>query len=207
MTDDVYRHARDDHESQRGDNGARAQPGHAADPVAARAAAAQIGAEADQQPGDDQDVDGDIYVIYRQDTDRWFYPIYNGWASSPNFRRICSGSSCSFQQRPDQVHQMDHPELWNEVAGRYYAGFSWLETPYVWTNNAPKNDRLDAMCDAAKSQGIVVFAIGFEAPTNGRDVLRSCASSFNHYFDVQGLEISDAFQSIAAAINNLKLIQ
>jgi len=160
-----------------------------------------------QDPGDNQDVDGDFYVIYRQDTDRWFYPIYNGWASSPDFRRICSGSSCSFQQRPDQVHQMDHPELWNEVAGRYYAGFSWLETPYVWTNNAPKNDRLDAMCDAAKSQGIVVFAIGFEAPTNGRDVLRSCASSFNHYFDVQGLEISDAFQSIAAAINNLKLIQ
>lgn len=160
-----------------------------------------------RDPGDNQDADGDFYVIYRQDTDRWFYPIFNGWASSPNFRRICSGSGCTFQERPDQVHQMDHPELWNEVAARYYANFSWLNTPYVWTNNGPKNDRLEDICDAAKAQGIVVFSIGFEAPTNGRTVLRNCASSFNHYFDVQGLEIADAFQAIASAINNLKLIQ
>ncbi len=102
---------------------------------------------------------------------------------------------------------MDHPDLWNEVAARYYDSFSWLETPYVWTNNGPKNDRLEDICDAAKGQGVVVFSIGFEAPTNGRTVLRNCASSFNHYFDVKGLEISDAFQAIASAINNLKLIQ
>lgn len=164
--------------------------------------------KSEQLTSDSGDRDGDFYVIYRASDNRWYYPIFNGWAGSPNFRRICSSSSnCWFEERPDQVHRMDHPELWNEVAARYYRGFSWLDTPYVWTSNGPKNDRLDDICDAAKQQGIVVFSIGFEAPTNGRDVLRSCASSFNHYFDVQGLEISDAFQSIAAAINNLKLIQ
>lgn len=157
---------------------------------------------------DNKDKDGDFYVVYRASTNQWFYPIYNGWASSPNFRRICSSSSnCWFEQRPDQVHRMDHPELWNEVAARYYASFNWLERPYVWTNNGTKNDRLSDICNAAKSQGIVVFSIGFEAPTDGQQVLRDCASTFNNYFDVQGLEIADAFQSIAAAINNLKLIQ
>ncbi|PKP83659.1 MAG: hypothetical protein CVT80_12645, partial [Alphaproteobacteria bacterium HGW-Alphaproteobacteria-2] len=169
---------------------------------------------------DNNDKDGDFYVIRRVFSGgsvQYYYPNYSGstiqsgfsrgWASQPDYRRICSGSNCSFQRRPDQATRMDHPDLWNEVAARYYDSFSWLETPYVWTNNGPKNDRLEDICDAAKGQGVVVFSIGFEAPTNGRTVLRNCASSFNHYFDVKGLEISDAFQAIASAINNLKLIQ
>ncbi|PCJ45972.1 MAG: hypothetical protein COA99_03785, partial [Moraxellaceae bacterium] len=41
-----------------------------------------------------------------------------------------------------------------------------------------------ALIDAAKAAGIIVYTIGFEAPSNGQPVLRDCASSEAHYFDV-----------------------
>ena len=34
-----------------------------------------------------------------------------------------------------------------------------------------------------------------------------CATSASHYYDVIGLEINEAFASIARAINQLRLIQ
>ncbi|GAB5448194.1 pilus assembly protein TadG-related protein [Gymnodinialimonas sp.] len=66
---------------------------------------------------------------------------------------------------------------------------------------------LMAICDAANAAGIIVFAIGFEAPQRGQDVMRYCASSDAHYYDVDGIEISQAFASIARTINQLRLIQ
>ena len=74
-------------------------------------------------------------------------------------------------------------------------------------NASAKNNRTDAICSAAKAQGIIVFTIGFEAPYNGRTVLKNCASSDAHYFDVKGLEISEAFASIATSIRKLRLTQ
>ena len=67
--------------------------------------------------------------------------------------------------------------------------------------------RLSTICAAARDQDITVFAIGFEAPERGQTAMRDCASSPAHYFAVEGLEISDAFQQIARTINQLRLTQ
>lgn len=67
--------------------------------------------------------------------------------------------------------------------------------------------RLRQMCDVAHNQGVVVFAISFEAPSRGRQVMRHCASSDAHYYDVEGIDISNAFASIARTINQLRLVQ
>ncbi|MFP7671826.1 pilus assembly protein TadG-related protein [Marivita sp. S0852] len=67
--------------------------------------------------------------------------------------------------------------------------------------------RLSNVCEAAREQDITIFAIGFEAPTRGQNAMRDCASSPAHYFAVEGLEISDAFQQIARTINQLRLTQ
>jgi len=75
------------------------------------------------------------------------------------------------------------------------------------TSYATKDSQLDAVCDAAKAQGIVVFSIGFEAPTAGQTVMRNCATSDAFYYDAQGLSIADAFAGIASAINVLRLTQ
>lgn len=73
-----------------------------------------------------------------------------------------------------------------------------------------RDDNLSAFydqCDLAKANGVVVFTIAFEAPQGGRDEMRTCASSASHFFDVEGNEINEAFQTIARQINNLRLTQ
>ncbi|MEM7722344.1 MAG: Tad domain-containing protein [Pseudomonadota bacterium] len=67
---------------------------------------------------------------------------------------------------------------------------------------------LRAICDAVRiHRDFVVFAIAFEAPQGGQDVMRHCATTPGHYYDVQGLDIADAFASIARTINQLRLVQ
>jgi hypothetical protein len=53
----------------------------------------------------------------------------------------------------------------------------------------------------------VVYGIGFEAPSSGRNELRACSTSTSHYFDASGLEISTAFRAIASNISQLRLTQ
>ncbi len=89
-----------------------------------------------------------------------------------------------------------------------YAGYSEQYYAYEGIVDADHaDDRLEAICDQAKEAGIVVFAIGFEAPQRGLDAMENCASSPSHYFDVDGVEISDAFNSIARTITQLRLTQ
>ncbi len=64
-----------------------------------------------------------------------------------------------------------------------------------------------ALCNQAKANGVVIFTIAFEAPSAARTQMANCASSPSHYFNVTGLEISDAFSAIANQINQLRLTQ
>jgi len=67
--------------------------------------------------------------------------------------------------------------------------------------------RLRNLCDVAHANDILIFSIAFEAPEEGEAVMRYCASSDAHYYNVNGLDISEAFASIAQAINRLRLVQ
>lgn len=78
---------------------------------------------------------------------------------------------------------------------------------YLYAGGNQADTNLRAICDAANTAGIVIFTIGFEAPDRGQQVMRYCASSDAHYYDVEGIEISQAFASIARTINQLRLIQ
>ncbi|GHG90381.1 TadE/TadG family type IV pilus assembly protein [Pseudodonghicola xiamenensis] len=93
--------------------------------------------------------------------------------------------------------------------GSSAANSKWLYsgTRDTYVSTTPKNARTRAICAAAKAQGVIVYTIGFEAPTDSRQLLKYCASSDSHYFDVSGLEISDAFSSIASSIRKLRLTQ
>ncbi|WP_127114162.1 TadE/TadG family type IV pilus assembly protein [Shimia sediminis] len=96
----------------------------------------------------------------------------------------------------------EHYEPWS-----YSAWDDWYYDVRKYVGSSTKNTRTKNICDAAKAQDIVVFTIGFEAPSTGQAVLKDCASSVSHYFDVNGLEISDAFAAIASSIAQLKLTQ
>jgi len=69
-----------------------------------------------------------------------------------------------------------------------------------------KNVRTTNICSAAKSKGVIIYAIGFEAPANGQNLLNSCASTGNS-MSASGTGISTAFAAIASSINKLRLTQ
>jgi len=74
-------------------------------------------------------------------------------------------------------------------------------------NDGIADSNLDKICTAAKAKQIVVFTIAFEAPSGAEAVMRKCASSTGHYFDVDGTQITTAFKAIASQINRLRLTQ
>ncbi|WP_163849388.1 TadE/TadG family type IV pilus assembly protein [Pseudooceanicola aestuarii] len=69
------------------------------------------------------------------------------------------------------------------------------------------DDLLDRICTEAKKKGIIVWTIGFEVNNDGADVMEDCASSPAHFYRVEGIELSEAFGSIARQLNQLRLIQ
>lgn len=66
---------------------------------------------------------------------------------------------------------------------------------------------LSQICKAAKDKGIVVWSIGFEVTNHSATQMQNCASSPTHFFRVEGVEITEAFKSIARTINQLRLTQ
>jgi len=52
-----------------------------------------------------------------------------------------------------------------------------------------------------------VFSIGFEVSNRAAEVMEDCATSPNHFYRVDGLEIASAFNSIANQISALRLFQ
>jgi len=78
------------------------------------------------------------------------------------------------------------------------------------SNNASAgtmNAQLQQSCTLAKTNGVIVYGIAFEAPTNGAAQISACASSSSHYFNATGLQITTAFRAIASNISQLRLTQ
>jgi len=61
------------------------------------------------------------------------------------------------------------------------------------------------ICTAAKQEGILIYTIGFEVNNDSASQLEACASSPSHFYRVEGLQISDAFSSIARQLKQLRL--
>ncbi|MEO8650798.1 MAG: pilus assembly protein [Hyphomicrobiaceae bacterium] len=63
-----------------------------------------------------------------------------------------------------------------------------------------------ATCEAMRAQGIRVYAVGFQAPTEALETLRNCASSASSFFDAaNGDQLRNVFRAIATELNNLRL--
>ena len=77
---------------------------------------------------------------------------------------------------------------------------------YVGTSDLDKQTR--RICKAAQTQdNIIIYAIAFEAPQAGKDLMKDCAWPAENYFEVSGDEVSIAFGTIARGITSLKLTQ
>lgn len=122
------------------------------------------------------------------------------------------------------ARQLTWPELWalapmefvskqlfeqSSMAWGYY-GY-WNENG--WNNvfrvvsYGEKDTRMDNICSAIKDNDTLVFTIGFEVSDWNANKLSHCATSAGHFFRVEGVEISEAFASIAAQLHRLRLEQ
>lgn len=57
------------------------------------------------------------------------------------------------------------------------------------------------VCDNLKAEGITVYAVAFEAPSVGVNLMSYCASSPGHFFNTNGAGLSEAFRAIGRQIN------
>ena len=87
---------------------------------------------------------------------------------------------------------------------RYDAAMAMFRTN---TATTAMDAQLQQICNLAKERDVLIFGIAFEAPANGQAQISQCASSSQHYFNAQGLEIATAFESIANNLTMLKLTQ
>ena len=127
--------------------------------------------------------------------DTFFWERYSNYNSNSRYRTGPDGGS--------NARRLSNVELYArlsvyEVADSfykraYYDGYvsysDYYNAYYAYesiVNGDQADDRLDDICTAAKDEGIVIFAIAFEAPSGGKKALKKCASSPSHYFDVQG---------------------
>ncbi|HEY0276570.1 MAG TPA: pilus assembly protein TadG-related protein [Paenirhodobacter sp.] len=70
-----------------------------------------------------------------------------------------------------------------------------------------KDTALHNLCATAKaaSRGIYVFTVAVNAPEDGVNILRDCATEDGYAYNVTASGLTDAFTSIAAAISALRL--
>ncbi|MDQ7069968.1 MAG: pilus assembly protein TadG-related protein [Rhodobacterales bacterium] len=147
-----------------------------------------------------------IYYPSHSGSNDYYWPHNGDWEDHP-YGDNESGTAV----------RMTFPQLWNQVSvlWNYYYNYrpimgsaaanAWYYDVWDYVGSGTKNARLNTICGAAKTNGVVVYSIGFEAPAGGQSVLQSCASSDSHYYDVDGIEIRQAFSAIASSIRKLKL--
>lgn len=179
------------------------------------------------------DLDGYYSIHHPQvsGSNKHWVPHLNAWNSVPwpgaSTTTSCNrgGNNCSTSTNYGTAEQMDWSRVWQQLRVQWVAQHMYRRplggTLAYWNNVlrtregtvgnphevSAMNSRLLNLCSRVKEQGIVIYTVAFEAPTRGQNLLRSCASSSNHAFDVDGLEIRSAFSSIATSIRKLRLTQ
>ncbi len=78
-----------------------------------------------------------------------------------------------------------------------------FNTSYV---NGTSDYQAVEVCNNMKANDVLVYAVGFQAPSGAQATLKSCATSDDHYFRADdGEQLRSAFISIAKQLTNLRL--
>ena len=99
------------------------------------------------------------------------------------------------------------PDFHRDITGVSDAWSDYVGSEFV--NGDKKNVLMQSVCKATKTEGVVVYSIGFEVPVGGtaeRELIK-CATSQSHYYRASGTNISSAFSAIAANVKHLRLTQ
>ncbi len=83
-----------------------------------------------------------------------------------------------------------------------------FNTQYELAANGNSAAQAIAVCNSMKANGILVYTVGFQAPSDALAILRNCASGPLYYFDAtDGASLTAAFSKIAADLTELRLVR
>lgn len=150
--------------------------------------------------------------------DDWhYYDLDNGqWLDGTEFVELRQNMS-GFLERD----QLSWEEAWGMIPPRAYGNITGIWDPFdEYEDNkatgATKNTRMDNVCTVAKNNGVVIYTIGYMVPSDGtaEQSLKKCATGYDpvenassYYYDVDDVDISKAFSSIAGNVQSLRLTQ
>lgn len=139
-----------------------------------------------------------------------------GWYSvSPNFNSLWPGNPAG-AYAPDETlkaviimtdGEFNTPYSTGVISRDAATGGTADKINQNATNGNPF-DQGEALCDAMKAQGVIVYTVGFQIAAGGdaADLLADCASSAEHaYLPSSGSDLSQAFVAIGRDITRLRI--
>ena len=143
---------------------------------------------------------------YRED---WYNITDKNWTNSPGtltrLSWLDAWANMTLQRRAYAYYHFTGNN--SDFYDNYYDPYRTVPARSTNASTDTKDRRLSQICSAAKAQNIVIFTIGFEVTDESAEIMRNCASTDQHFYRVEGLDIEFAFSSIANQINQLKLTQ
>ena len=104
----------------------------------------------------------------------------------------------------DDIDGIDHDKL---NAEKETLNQSDIGRAQVVKQRSQNLDNFYSICNLAKQNGVTVFTIAYEAPPGAATEMRNCATNSLNFYEVDQLDVSAAFSSIARQINKLRLTQ
>ncbi len=166
------------------------------------------------------------YSLWDTTRNQWFIVNKAIWRDQPwgdGSITTCVKSKCTTVQDPGDAVPLTWQDVWergsiNWIADKIISPAWGTTVRNQWRSGGntvmervdpstnPSKDTLTLnICSAAKTKGITVFTIGFEAPTVGQTLLKKCATTPANFYSATGIQISTAFSAIASSINKLRL--
>ena len=149
------------------------------------------------------------YYVFDNDGSGYYSLDNDEWISNDEFDDLQDMAGYIDTER------LSWEEMWGRMSPDFYGDLTgdWSAwNDYVGSereDGSDKNGMMIDVCNATKNNGVVVYTIGFEIGKGGtaETNLRNCASSVAHYYRAEGINITDAFSSIASNVVNLRLTQ
>lgn len=150
----------------------------------------------------------DDQYLYYYDPDR-SRPYYSFYSSSWKYA----------YQVPSKLYDIKYETLWgSKNFTLQHAIWNYLGKPEnnrtalygqmaLQSEFGDKDTDLEKICTVAKKpeHKIFIFTIAVDAPTEGQNILKACATSPSYYFNVKSADMATAFATIASSINALRL--
>jgi Flp pilus assembly protein TadG len=77
---------------------------------------------------------------------------------------------------------------------------------YYETSQGDSSAQARSLCTAMKADGIDIYAVAFNAPSDAQAVLGDCATSSSHFFTAtDGAQLQNVYDTIAASLNQIRL--